>query len=97
MGDNNTITVTAEELQTALEASDLILRAEVESIYRVMLATPAFGARVAGALQAAAKAARTPQAKERILDAAVLPAFIVGLLVGREQGKKELAESGGHA
>lgn len=94
--ENKTITITIEELKAALETSDLILPVEVSEVYRAMLATPEFGVRVAGALQAAMKAARTPEAKNRVLDAAVLPAFIVGLLVGRGQGKRELEQSGGH-
>jgi len=82
------IDFTTEELQDAVECYNLILPSEVEAAYKQMLTVPAFGARVAQALQMAVKmhmAGKMPQ--DRVLDAAVLPAFLVGMLVGVGKGR----------
>ncbi len=81
------ITVTPEELREAVSSYDLMLPAEITGIYTAMLKVPEFGLRVAAALQNAAKAAgKGVLPKERVMDAAVVPAFLVGLMVGHAKG-----------
>lgn len=86
--ENNTtpaIRVTVEQLRKAVAEYDLLLPAEVEATYKTMLAFPPAGLRIAQGLQQAMLAnvqGTLPQ--ERVLDAAVVPAFLLGILVGRE-------------
>ena len=96
--EDKKIAVTVEELKAAVANYELVLPTEVDETLKVFLAVPAFGQLVAGALQAAINLAGHSRAKHsQVLNAPVMVAFLMGVLVGREQGKKELAESGGHA
>lgn len=81
------ITITPEELLDAVGCYDLLLPTEVSEAYKAMVQVPQFGLRVATALQLAAKKAKTPQEQSRVLDAAVVPAFLVGMLVGMAKPK----------
>ena len=81
------ITLTPEELLDAVGCYDLLLPTEVSEAYKIMIQVPQFGGRVALAFQEAARNATTPEAKSRILDAVVLPAFLVGMLVGISKPK----------
>ncbi len=86
------ISITPEELLEAVGCYDLLLPSEIGQVYEAMVAVPQFGVRVASALQFAAKNAKTPEEKSRILDAAVVPAFLVGMLVGMMKPKPEQPE-----
>lgn len=77
------IDFTVEELQEAVECYNLLLPSEVEQAYKQLLIVPDFGVRVAQAFQRALKMCadgKLPQ--NRVLDAAVLPAFLIGQLMG---------------
>lgn len=88
------ITVTPNELKQAVARYDLMLPGEVTAIYTVMLAVPEFGLRVAMALQDAARAVSSgAMPRERVLDAAVVPAFMVGLMVGRGQTTSQIGRA----
>ncbi len=83
------IQITVEELKVAVSRYDTMLPGEVTSIYETMLAVPEFGARVAVALQNAVKMAnKGTMPKDRVLDAAIVPAFVVGALLGIGRGKR---------
>jgi hypothetical protein len=81
--ESPTFSFTAAELQDAVECYELLDQSEVEKAYQVMLAVPQFGLKVAKALQFAAKmSSQGKMGPDRVLDAAVVPAFLIGLLVG---------------
>jgi hypothetical protein len=76
--------VTVEQLRQAVADYDLLLPSEVEKAYQTLLAVPLAGVKIAQGLQQAMLAnhqGRLPQ--DRVLDAAVVPAFLIGVLVGR--------------
>jgi hypothetical protein len=78
-----TITFGAEDLRASVSNYDSLSLPEIHAAYSAMLEVPEFGLKVAQALQVAAKtAANGKGSPERVLDAAVVPAFLVGLLVG---------------
>lgn len=82
-GKDPTFEFTVEELREAVGSYELLLPSEIESAYKTMLEVPQFGIKIAQALQFAAKmAGQGGLGKDRVLDAAVVPAFLVGLLVG---------------
>jgi hypothetical protein len=82
------IEVTAAELREAISCYDLLLKPDIESAYAAMLEVPEFGLKLAQAMEYAAKMAGKGKMEEkRILDAAVVPAFLIGMLVGK--GKAE--------
>jgi hypothetical protein len=92
--DETKITVTVEELQEAVTNYDLILRSEVEEVFKVFLAVPGFGQKVAGAMQAAINLAGRDKAKQsQVLNAPVLASFLMGVMVGRGQGRRGLDEN----
>ena len=84
--ENLRIALTIQELTAATARLELVLPSEVEAVYATLCQVPEFGLKVAMALQAAAKAAAEGKApRERVLDAAIVPAFLAGMLVGLEQ------------
>jgi hypothetical protein len=85
------IQVTVEQLKTAVEAFDLLMPSEIEAAYQTMLQVPELGVRIAQALQGAIVAARKAgKPQGAVLDAAILPAFLVGLLAGISQSQKSV-------
>ncbi len=82
-GDLPPLEFTPEELKEAVACWDLVLPADAQVIYERMLQVPEFGIRVAMALQNACKlTADGKMSPDRTLDAAILPAFTVGLILG---------------
>ena len=79
----NTIEFTEQDLAAAVERYESLAQPEIEAAYDAMLAVPAFGLKVARALQAACLIATESKNPSRILDAAVVPAFLIGFLAGR--------------
>jgi hypothetical protein len=83
------IKITVDQLRKAVEAFDLLLPSEIQAAYQAMLLAPELGVRIAQALQGAMVAARKAgKPQGAVLDAAILPAFLVGLLAGIGQQKK---------
>jgi hypothetical protein len=83
------INLTVEQLQQAVQNYDLLLPTEVAETYQIMLAVPGLGLKIAQALQQAMlDASKGILTRDRVLDAAVLPAFLIGLLVGIGQQAK---------
>ena len=81
--NNPKIEFTVEELREAVFCYEHLLASEIKAAYSVMLAVPQFGLKVAQTLQFAAKmAANGKMDKSRVLDTALLPAFLVGVLLG---------------
>lgn len=79
------IRVTVEQLSQAVQDYDMLLPAEVEATYRTLLAVPLAGLKIAQGLQQAMLAnvqGKLPQ--DRVLDAAIIPAFLLGYLVGKQ-------------
>lgn len=79
------IRVTVEQLTQAVEDYEMLLPSEVEAAYKTLLAVPLAGLKIAQGLQQAMLAATDgtlPQ--DRVLDAAVVPAFLLGILVGKQ-------------
>jgi hypothetical protein len=65
--------------------------AEVGEAYEAMLKVPEFGVKLAMALQFAAKMTTAGKmGTDRMLDAAVVPAFLVGILVGSSKPEMEV-------
>jgi hypothetical protein len=80
------IEFTVEELTEAVSQYELLTPAEVGMAYEAMLKVPQFGMKLAAALQFAAKMTTAGKmTPDRMLDAAVVPAFLVGMLVGSKQ------------
>ena len=78
------VDVTVEEMADALAFYATIEPEEISAAYEALLKVPKFGAAVSNALQTAAKgAAEGTFPRDRILDAAVVPAFLIGMLVGQ--------------
>jgi hypothetical protein len=81
--NRSTITFGTEDLRAAVSNYNSLSLPEIQAAYSAMLEVPEFGLKVAQALQTAAKtAANGKGSPDRVLDAAVVPAFLVGLLVG---------------
>jgi hypothetical protein len=81
--NRSTITFGTEDLRAAVSNYNSLSLPEIQAAYSAMLEVPEFGLKVAQALQVAAKtAANGKGSPDRVLDAAVVPAFLVGLLVG---------------
>ena len=86
--ETEAIKVTVEEMAAAVAKYDLMLPGEVAEIYLSMVAVPDFGLKVSLALQHAAVAVSQGKLpRERVLDGALVPAFLIGVLVGRGQGR----------
>lgn len=82
-GDLPPLEFTPGELTEAVACWDLVLPDDAWPIYERMLQVPEFGVRVAVALQNACKlTADGKMSPDRTLDAAILPAFTVGLILG---------------
>jgi hypothetical protein len=80
------IRVTVEQLTKAAADYELVLPAELEAAYLTLLEVPAAGLKIAQGLQVAMLAAsKGALPKDRVLDAAVIPAFLLGVLVGKSQ------------
>ena len=80
------LVVTPKEIKAASALYETLMPGEVTAIYRAMLESPELGLKVALALQQAAVAAQGGTLpKERVLDAALVTEFVIGVLVGRGQ------------
>jgi len=79
----NTIEFTEHELAAAVERYESLTQPEIEAAYAAMLAVPGFGLKLALAFQTACKDAAETRNPSRVLDAAVVPAFLIGYLVGK--------------
>ena len=87
--ENWKIAITVEQLQQAVLDYEILLPTEVAEAYQTMLQVPAAGLKIAQALQQAMfDASMGILSRDRVLDAAVLPAFLIGLLVGKAQAEK---------
>lgn len=81
--------ITVEQLTKAVQDYEMLLPSEIAEAYQTMLQVPSAGLRIAQALQQAVlDSQRGALSKDRVLDAAVLPAFLIGLLVGIGQQNK---------
>lgn len=87
--EHQKIEVTVEQLTQAVRDYEMLLPSEIAAAYQQMLSVPAAGMKIAQALQQAAfDAQKGILSRDRVLDAAVLPAFLIGLLVGKAQEEK---------
>ena len=78
------IRVTVEQLTQAAKDYELILPAEIEATYRTLLQVPAAGTKITqGLQQALLEVQKGTLGMGRVLDAAVVPAFLLGILVGQ--------------
>jgi len=83
------IQISVEELQQAVLDYEMLLPIEVAEAYQTMLQVPSAGMKIAQALQQAMlDAQRGILPRDRVLDAAVLPAFLIGFFVGIGQQTK---------
>ena len=83
------IEITVEQLTQAVRDYEMLLPSEIAAAYQKMLSVPAAGMKIAQALQQAMlDAQKGILSRDRVLDAAVLPAFLIGLLVGIGQQEK---------
>jgi hypothetical protein len=77
------VQVTVEQLTQAVEDYEMLLPVEIEAAYRTLLGVPLAGLKIAMALQQAMlDASKGGLPRDRVLDAAVVPAFLLGVLVG---------------
>lgn len=75
----------AADLEAAVKRYESLTSPELEAAYTTMLAVPDFGLKIAQAFALACKeATEIPTPNCRVLDAAVVPAFLIGFLAGRE-------------
>jgi hypothetical protein len=85
-GMSPAIRVTIEQLTKAVADYEMLLPSEVEATYRTLLEVPAAGLKIAqGLQQAMLMASKGTLPRDRVLDAAVVPAFLIGVLVGKSQ------------
>ena len=81
--DESKINFTAQQLREAVTAYESLLKSDVEQAYAAMLQVPEFGVKVVQAMEYAAKLVNKGKMDgKRVLDAAVVPAFLIGMLVG---------------
>jgi hypothetical protein len=87
--ENQKIQITVEQLQQAVQDYEMLLPSEVAEAYQTMLQVPSAGLKIAQALQQAMlDAQKGILSRNRVLDAAVLPAFLIGFLTGIGQQTK---------
>jgi hypothetical protein len=79
------IRVTVEQLRQAAADYELVLPAERLVAYETLLKVPEAGLKIAlGLQQAMLAASKGALPKDRVLDAAIIPAFLIGYLVGKQ-------------
>jgi hypothetical protein len=84
--DESQVTFTADELKRAVARYGELTEAEREQAYAGILAVAEFGQTAAEHFQEACKlATKGKYPKDRMLDAVVVPSFLIGLLVGLQQ------------
>lgn len=85
------ITVSVEDIQTAVEQYRLLTDEERKGLADVMPLCPTLGLQIAAEIQAGLNAAKQNRAAAaNIFNYAIHPAFVIGLLTGREQGKRQV-------
>ena len=81
--DESKISFTAQQLREAVTSYESLLKPDVEQAYAAMLQVPEFGVKVVQAMEYTAKLVNKGKMDgKRVLDAAVVPAFLIGMLVG---------------
>jgi hypothetical protein len=81
---DTTIQVTPEQLKEAVECYDHLLETDIQAAVKTLAAVPECGLRIAQALAQALKQMDHGKAHEiNVVEAAALPAFLIGVLAGK--------------